>query len=194
MNRDMEAVLLTGGASRRMGRDKASLVVEGGAMAVGVLEKLDSVGIPVTVSGREPIEERPFLPDAEIYAGPAAALSKFKPSTDHVFVVACDLPLLDPQLPLTLEQLIGDHQAALPFTSDRRQMLCGLYTADAFTSLSDLVCENPSPSMWSWTQRISVREVTEDELSKAGINPRSTLGANTLGELSELLGNTNEQS
>jgi molybdopterin-guanine dinucleotide biosynthesis protein A len=96
--------VLTGGASRRMGRDKATLPVAGRAMAATVADALRSAGCtPVIAVGGDHRALAPLgLPwtvDAIAGIGPAGgvlgALDWFagrRPDITWVVVVACDLP------------------------------------------------------------------------------------------------------
>src|SRR5580692_6938300 len=95
---NVEAVVLTGGRGRRMGDDKARIVIDGVPMGLRLVRSLLSLEIPVTVLGREPIEGAAFVPDADAYAGPLAALEIFVPSHQHVFIASCDLPRFDSRL------------------------------------------------------------------------------------------------
>src|SRR4051812_28771963 len=94
----LEAVLLTGGASRRVGEDKAKLLVEGEPLARRISRLLIDSAIPVTVLGGEPLPDCEFLADEEAFRGPLAAISRFIPSREYVFVCSCDVPGFSPEL------------------------------------------------------------------------------------------------
>lgn len=96
--------VLTGGASRRMGRTKAVIDVEGLPMARRVIAALEGVGCAaVTAIGGDPDELSSLgvavIPDDHPGEGPlggiATALRSYRshPSAD-VLVVACDLPFV----------------------------------------------------------------------------------------------------
>ena len=87
----IEAVVLTGGESRRMGFDKASIAIDGVPQADRIVRQFLAAGLPVTVLGRQPINGAAFLPDEEMFGGPIAALTRFVPSAEFVFVSSCDL-------------------------------------------------------------------------------------------------------
>ncbi len=96
--------VLTGGASRRMGRTKALVEVDGTPMASRVADALSAAGCePVVLYGGDPIElaplDRPVLPDRYPGEGPLGGilgvLEQFaEPATD-VLIVACDLAASD---------------------------------------------------------------------------------------------------
>lgn len=152
----MEAVILTGGASRRMGSDKATLLVEGQPMAVRIAHELLNAGLPVTVLGRDPLADCAFIEDAEEHQGPLSALRRFVPSKAFVFVASCDMPLFRAEVVTQLQSAIGEHEAALPVLDSRRQPLCGLYRASAFEKMRDL----SSQRMMDWIALLDVADVT----------------------------------
>jgi molybdopterin-guanine dinucleotide biosynthesis protein A len=179
----MEAVLLTGGASRRMGRDKATLLVEGTPQAERLLAALKSIGQPVTVLGRQALEGAAFLSDEEEFGGPLSALARFVPSEERVFVLSCDLPLFDPRTVEGLRSHLGDADAAVPILDGWRQPLCALYRARSFSRLPGLLAEGRR-SLMAWLDRIDVVEV---EPAKLGVDPICLRSANTPEELESLL-------
>ncbi len=90
--------VLCGGASRRMGRDKALIVVEGRALAVRVAEAIAAAGATsvLAVGGEVGALQDAGLtavPDAEPGAGPLTGIVTALGAVpgDIVFVAACDL-------------------------------------------------------------------------------------------------------
>ncbi len=178
----IEAVVLTGGRSRRMGTDKAKLVVDGVPQGDRIVwQLLDQM--PVTVLGREPNYGAMFIRDKEEFGGPIAALSAFEPSSEFVFVASCDLPLFDLALVTLLKNRIGDADACVPVVDDFRQPLCALYTKGAFAKLATL----EDQCAMGWLDALNTTIVTEREIVAAGIDPRCARGANTPEELEEML-------
>lgn len=183
---EIEGVLLTGGASRRMGKDKAHLNVDGEVLAERIARNLRDHCSRVTVLGREPLVGCAFLADAEEFAGPLVALSRFTPTADLIFVASCDLPRFDGQIIPFLIPLLKGAQAVLPQNDGHVQPLCTVYTANAWISLQEAVREGKK-SLMAWLERIQYRTVTPEELAKAGFDPRAFQGANSPEELAELL-------
>jgi molybdenum cofactor guanylyltransferase len=92
--------VLTGGASRRMGRTKALVEVDGTAMAQRVADALSGAGCgSVVLYGGDPSELEylgyPVLPDLHPGEGPLGGilgvLEQFADQTTDVLIVACDL-------------------------------------------------------------------------------------------------------
>ncbi|MCO5297469.1 MAG: molybdenum cofactor guanylyltransferase [Fimbriimonadaceae bacterium] len=172
----IEAVVLTGGASRRMGRDKASLPVAGTPMGLRIAQSLRDAGIPVTVLGREPLEGFPFLADAQAFGGPLAALRAFRSTEPAVFVAACDMPRFDPRIVEFLQAQLGGHDAAIPALEGRLQPLCALYTEGALARLREPRFADVQAVM-RWVDTLSIAQV------ETGFEPEWIRGANTPADL-----------
>lgn len=133
----MQAFLLAGGQSRRMGRDKAQLEIAGKPLVAHMLAKLDSLGLEAAVCGNRPdlAALAPVLPDPILkgedslgpLAGILAALEASK-SPLNLFL-AVDIP----GIPVEFLRWIIDRAertqagATIPFVSGRPQPLCAVY-------------------------------------------------------------------
>ena len=98
MSQRIVGVVLAGGASSRLGRDKAALNVNGVTMLARTVDLLRGLAPEVAVSGRDPMPlgaDAPWFEDEIRGAGPiggiATALNRYKAPC---FCVSCDLPLL----------------------------------------------------------------------------------------------------
>lgn len=176
----IESVLLTGGASRRMGEEKASMRVDG----VPIAERLAGELPTVTVLGRSPVAGAEFLEDAEEYAGPLACLRRFVPRAERVFVLSCDVVLFRSSLVYAFGSVMGDDDAVLPVWDGFDQPLCGLYRASAFEALR----EHPDLArVRDWTAMLRVKRLDGDALEAMGISPLWVQSANTPEDFQRLL-------
>lgn len=139
--RPVQALVLAGGRSRRLGRDKAGLEIGGKPQLERVVELLTPLVDKVWVSVRadqppDALRDRyPQIVDRETDAGPVggilAALESDR-NTDWL-VVAVDLPRLDRE---TVEVLLSAEPSG-PFTAYRSasdglpEPLCAVYRAQA---------------------------------------------------------------
>ncbi len=125
-------VILAGGLSRRMGRDKGSLPAGAGTLVQHLARRLGPVVDETIVaggSGRHNLpgattvdDHYPGLgPLAGIHAGLSAARSPL------VWVVGCDLPDVDPALAALLCGLAGDVEAVVPRIDSEPQGVCAVY-------------------------------------------------------------------
>lgn len=183
----VEAVILAGGSSRRMGRDKALIDVNGQPQAVRIASELSLVCSNVTVLGGLPVSDLPHMPDGQPFSGPLTALAGFVPIRDFVMVVSCDLPRFDGRVVSLLLERIGSQQAAIPSLAGRLQPLCGLYDSSSW-DVARAVVSGGSTRMMDWIDRLSVREVADDAILLVGLDPRCVANANTREELDSLLG------
>jgi molybdopterin-guanine dinucleotide biosynthesis protein A len=97
-------VILAGGQSRRMGQSKAGLAI-GGELLVRRVARLLLLAIPeVVVVGPPELSqlapELAVLPDLHPGIGPLAGIETGLTSvtTELIFVVACDMPFINPEL------------------------------------------------------------------------------------------------
>ncbi len=134
---DVAALLLTGGASRRMGSDKASLPGRDGrplALRTGTL--LTGLGGPAVEVGGHSSGLDAAVADRQPGAGPLAAVADGVAAlraagwVGPALVVATDLPLLERAVVVGLAR----HPAAasvVPMVGGRAQWLCARYDAGA---------------------------------------------------------------
>jgi molybdopterin-guanine dinucleotide biosynthesis protein A len=127
---DIEAYILAGGASRRMGTDKSQLLLQNESLIQRIKNTVEPVASRVRVVGLPRSEEGNIVPD--IYpkwgalGGVHGALAAC--NSDWAMVVACDLPFITPELLLLLISLRNEHDAVVPIQADHRpQPLCALY-------------------------------------------------------------------
>lgn len=102
--RAVAGAVLTGGASRRMGRSKALIDVAGRPMGRRVADVLLAAGCdPVVLVGGDGEELAPLglpvVPDEHPGCGPlGGVLTALRAAQGDVVVVACDLPSLTPEV------------------------------------------------------------------------------------------------
>jgi molybdopterin-guanine dinucleotide biosynthesis protein A len=125
MTGSFSGAVLCGGSSRRMGADKATLVVDGEAMAARVARALREAGATDLVAIGGDARELALLgltvvPDDEPGAGPfPATLTALRyAKEDIVVVLSCDLLAPDPATIRTLVEQLGaggpEVDAAIP--------------------------------------------------------------------------------
>ncbi len=173
----LEAVVLAGGASRRMGQDKSRLLVGGEPILERLVRLLAASGLQVTVLGGREVSGAAFMPDATAFAGPLTALADFTPSREFVFVVACDVVRFHPDVVLGLRQSLGASSAAIPLVEGRAQPLCAVYRASAF-QLAKTIRAEGSTRLFDWVDRLDAHMIDERVLLTMGIEPRDVVGVN----------------
>jgi molybdopterin-guanine dinucleotide biosynthesis protein A len=127
---NIAGAVLTGGASERMGSDKAVLAIGGVASATRVARCLALLCEDVVLVGGDPPADSPGrrAPDGDgprsALRGMIAALAATR--TERVLVVATDLPFVTPDLLLALIAW-PEADAVVPRTADGIHPLCALY-------------------------------------------------------------------
>ena len=113
------AVILAGGMSRRMGRDKLSIEINGQTMLESIIgrfsEVFESVYLSVADETKYPGIKARRIKDVLPGAGPASGLHAaltYIPS-GGVFIVAADLPYACPKTAMEIVRLAGDSDACL---------------------------------------------------------------------------------
>lgn len=144
-------LLLAGGASTRLGRDKATELVPGTTQtfAQNARELLREAGLPLLVAARDSARAGLLLPgEAAVSDGPgrgpaAALLGAHAAFPDASFLaLACDLPEVPPGLLRALAAAAGDLvwpvwdvPAGDPAVPARGEPLCALYRPPALVRL-----------------------------------------------------------
>ena len=128
----IEAFILAGGASSRMGTDKSQLRLEQQTFTDRIAETLLKLTDSVAIVGRHD-SDLATVPDVYpqwgALGGLHAALTACQ--REWAIVVACDLPFVTPELFQQLAALRLDHEAVVPLQPDgRAQPLAALYRID----------------------------------------------------------------
>ena len=140
---NISAVLLAGGESRRMGRDKATLLFHGRPfwqIQLDLLRKLQPEEI--FLSARTDPEWRPsgvqFVPDRPPSRGPlsglAATLTRIR--TDHLLALAIDMPFVTEEVLRSLCNSIEPGRGVIPMIGDRAEPLAAVYPKGAGIDLN----------------------------------------------------------
>ena len=128
---DVEAFILAGGASSRMGTDKSQLLIDRQTFTERISETLLKLTDSVTLVGRQlDTSVLPSVPDVYpkwgALGGIETALTNCE--TEWAFVVACDLPFTTADLCRRLGNFRQSHDAVVPIQQDLiPQPLCAFY-------------------------------------------------------------------
>jgi molybdopterin-guanine dinucleotide biosynthesis protein A len=133
---EIEGFILAGGASRRMGADKATLRLGGRSFVERIAGALSQMTDAIRLVGARDESLRGGFPVVEdVYSqwgalgGLHAALASSR--APWAAVVACDLPFVTGELFIRLSSLRENFDAVVPVQPDGRpQPLCALYRRD----------------------------------------------------------------
>jgi molybdopterin-guanine dinucleotide biosynthesis protein A len=178
-------LILAGGRSRRMGRDKATLPVGeltltqhlAHRLAAVVDETLVAAGDAPADSELKQVIDR--VPEAGPLAGMHAGLLAAR--FPLVWVIACDLPDVEPRLGPLLCRLVAGVDAAVPMGEELPQGLCAVYQRRLGPRIQELL-EAGERSVRALLRAIDVRYVTSPELKQVDPQLRSFRNLNTAAD------------
>ena len=176
-------VILAGGRSRRMGHDKATLPAGDGTLIEHLARRLAPLVDETIIAGGSvgpPFEGARLVADRQPGLGPLSGmLAGFAAAKRrHVWVVACDLPDVEPALGGLLLALAGDYEAVVPQPDQEPEGACALYVRELAPRIEALL-EAGQRSIRSLLDRSTVRYVTSDELRAVDPQLRSFRNINT---------------
>lgn len=130
---DASLVILAGGRSTRMGRDKAGLPVAGVTLLVWMIRRLGPEFAETIVAGGPAPEGVREARDLRADAGPLAGIEAglLAARSPFAFVVACDMPRASARLAAALLLRCAGHDAAVPRVNGRAQPTCAAYALTA---------------------------------------------------------------
>ncbi len=140
-------VVLAGGTSRRMKRDKALLPVGGKKLVEIVVDEVGRLFAEVLVSV-SPGRRYDFLsvrqiPDAASGLGPVAGILAGLAAARHdlAFILACDIPFVDPDFVARLASSAAGFDVCVPKTSKGLEPLLAIYRKTTIPFIERLLAE-----------------------------------------------------
>jgi molybdopterin-guanine dinucleotide biosynthesis protein A len=156
----MLGIILCGGQSLRMGSDKGLLKLEAKTWTQTAIDKMAALDIPVKIS----VNSNQYLQYAAVFptemliadnktlplGGPLLGVlsSHIVYPTEDIFVLACDMPLMNPVLlkQLYSQYLVDLSPDAFLFTNDGEpEPLCGIYRSKALSTILSMLKNEQLP-------------------------------------------------
>jgi len=157
----LTAVLFTGGLSRRMGADKATLPIAGEplwARQVRLLRGFQPDVLWISARARPAWcpSEIEVITDESPSRGPLSGLSAAlqKLSTSHLLAVAIDLPQMTAEPLSNLWSLAQPGCGVIPAHNDFLEPLCAIYPAEATTNAAAALSRGEDVSMQSFARAL----------------------------------------
>ena len=186
----MTGVILAGGASKRMGFNKAFVEVGGAPLIERVLTILRGLFEEVFIITIQPElyahlgcpVHTDLLPGNDSLGGIHAALSYA--SAEACFLCACDMPFLNPRLIRYLAELAPIADVVIPKSADGFQALHAVYTKGCLPAIEENIAAGQL-KLIGFHPQVTVRLVEGAEL--AGLDPegRSFFNINRKEDLEE---------
>ena len=167
-------VILAGGDSRRMGRNKALMRLGDETLISRTLKRLQSVtGETIVIANSAHLYGELDVRVYEDLIPKSGALGGVYTGLTHavnnaVVCVACDMPLLQPKLMTYLLTLLGKHDAVVPYTREmeesntKLQTLCAVYSRRCNHVIRQMLGEGEL-RLHALCDRIKVHRVPPDE-------------------------------
>jgi molybdopterin-guanine dinucleotide biosynthesis protein A len=191
MIEDCTAIIMAGGDSRRMGTDKASLLLDGQTLLQSVIATMQQLFPQVIVSVRQPRAgiDLPQVCDEQPDGGPMAGLaaSLEQITTPWAFMVACDMPFVVPEV---IELLAGyrsqQHQAVVPIVHGHPQPLAAFYATSCLAVMRASLAAQQK-GLRGVLKQLDVRYVDEAEMLEADPHLRSFFDLDTPQDFAAVL-------
>jgi len=187
----MTGVLLAGGKSRRMGRDKRFLELEGRTLLERALSVLESLFSEVIVVVAEPVLRlsglrhqvvTDLVPNCATLGGLYTGLSSA--AQGRIFAAACDMPFLNQSVIKWMAKLDRNADVVMAQLANGLQPMHAVYSKACLPHLERMLnARNLKVQELSQTPGLSVRLVSEDELREADPQFLSFLNINTVADL-----------
>ena len=172
---DVEGFILVGGASTRMGEDKSRLLVDGHTTTRWIEAALKPVTGSVKLVGSSVTREDINLPavsDLQDRWGPLGGIQAALRActTEHCFIVACDLPFVTSELFASLlasrDSAGASSDAIVPLQEDGRpQPLCAVYRCAPCLAAAEKVIANNEHTPRAMLDLVNTRYIEFKELA-----------------------------
>jgi molybdopterin-guanine dinucleotide biosynthesis protein A len=181
-------IILAGGRSTRLGRDKASEPLLGRPLLQWVLDRVQPLTAEIVIVSAEgqqlpPVEATVDLtvvedtfPDSGPLGGIYSGLNAL--SVDSALAVACDMPLLQTPLLAELLRLALAHEAVVPVHGGLPQPLCATYSKACMPAILHQL-EAGELKLTNFLDKVATHYVTADVWSKLDAKGLSFLNINT---------------
>jgi molybdopterin-guanine dinucleotide biosynthesis protein A len=166
---ELDALVLAGGESRRMGRPKALLPFGDTTLLGAVVKRLRPLFHRVLVVARENESLRgvdaEVLIDDRLERGPLVGLARGLAATEApcCFVVGCDMPFIQPKVIKHMARLLDGCDVLAPLIGGRVQPLHAFYSRRCLSLATQLLDAN-SVSLQALLALCQVRTIGADEL------------------------------
>ena len=191
------AVVLCGGSSRRMGRDKVWLDCNGQTMLQLVVRAVDEAVAPVAVAAApgQPLPDLPdhvtVLRDRRKRAGPlegllTALLWATETGLDAVFVTGCDLPMIKPAVVRLVLDRLGDNDVAICRLGSKLQPLLAAYKTHLIGEVHALLAAS-RVSLMELVNRVKAATVDEADIRRVDPELQCLWNLNTPEQYADFL-------
>ncbi|MCK4326832.1 molybdenum cofactor guanylyltransferase [bacterium] len=187
----MTAVILAGGENKRTGLNKALLKLNGQSLMETIIGKLRNLFKEVIIVSSYPREYehlnlkvvKDLIPQKGPLGGIYSGLSFSKSS--HSFVVACDMPFINPDLIRYMKVRIDDSDVLIPKTREGYEPLHAFYSKNCLDVIRKQLDSEASLKIVDFFDQVNVKYIEEEEVRKFDPDGLSFFNINTSGDLNK---------
>lgn len=189
----MNAVILCGGKSSRMGRDKALIRINNRPIVKIVYDSLKVIFNEVALSvkkgtddykalGYRLIEDN--LPGTSPLVGIYSALQELEGG--HIFVIACDMPLIDIGFIAAMQEEISDgYDVIVPVTADGIEPLYGFYSKNCIGPIKNRI-DRGDHKVINFYPEVKTKQIDIMAGQWTGVDTKFSLNLNTPADMERL--------
>lgn len=187
----MNAVILAGGRSSRMGSNKAFLELKGKTFIELQIELLREMFDEIFISANTPSEYEylnlPVFTDIYPGKGPLGGIytSLINSSSFHTFMLACDMPFAGPELIKYLKELTKEYDVVIPKSERGFEPLHAFYSKNCIDPIKRELDEN-NLRIISFFPHVNVKIVELDSLASSDSFENSIKNLNTRDEYEDV--------
>lgn len=190
----MNAVILVGGKSSRMGTNKAFLELKGKTFIELQIELLREMFDEISISANTPSEYEylnlPIFKDICPGKGPLGGIytSLINSSSLHTFMLACDMPFVGPELIKHLKDLTKEYDVVIPKSENGLEPLHAFYSKNCIEPIKRELDEN-NLRIRSFFPQVNVKIVELDSLASSDYFKNSIKNLNTMDDYEDVTEN-----
>ncbi len=184
----ISSIVLAGGESSRLGRDKAFLEVKGQFLIESIIERLRQLSQEVIIVANETdrYEEFEATLVSDVYPGKGALGGIYsgvmRASNSYSLVVACDMPFLNPSLLRYMQTLAVSYDVVIPRIGHLREALHAIYAKDCLPFMEEQL-QQGDLRIIHFFPHVRVRYVEQEEIEVFDPQHLSFFNINTQGDL-----------
>ncbi len=190
----MNAVILVGGKSSRMGSNKAFLELKGKTfieLQIELLRKMfDEIFISANTSAEYEYLDLSIFKDVYPGKGPLGGIytSLINSSSLHTFMLACDMPFVEPELIKHLKDLTKEYDVVIPKSEKGLEPLHAFYSKNCIDPIKRSLDEN-NLRIISFLQHVNVKVVELGGLASSDHFKSSIKNLNTMDDYKDVIKN-----
>lgn len=183
----MTGIILTGGKSSRMGRNKAFLKINGDVIIERIVRLFKEIFDEVILVTNSPEEYRHLNTKivADIYPKSGSLIGIYSglyhASSQYAFAAACDMPFLKKGFIEYLIKQKDGYDIVIPFSPDGQQPLHAVYSKSCLKPMEDAIRKGDLKII-DILPRLNVRRIATDEIIPFDPEFKSFFNVNTPSE------------